>query len=321
VVSGLLFLKDLNLEKKLKVAKRVAVIGGGNTAIDAARSSIRLGAEKVYLIYRRIKEEMPGIPDEIKQAEEEGVRILYLITPVEIIGENGRVSQLRCAPLTLGERDVHGRRKPLSIPASSFSLEIDTVIVAIGQTPELSFLEQDSSLRVNRSKTLAIDSDTYATSAEGIFVAGDVVSGPTTVIEAIAGAKKAAISIDRYLKGELLKKNEGEEKVIISSEKVLKEKGFTERRERKKTSFISLETRRSTFGEVEKTFTKEEAIEEARRCLACSCGLGCGVCERICIYSAIEKIEGEYRIDNEKCDGCGLCVEVCPKENIRMVEA
>lgn len=320
VISGLSFLKDLNLGEKLKVAKKVAVIGGGNTAVDAARSSIRLEAEKVYLIYRRTKEEMPGIPDEIKQAEEEGVKILYLTTPVEIIGENGRVSQLRCVPLTLGERDVHGRRKPLSISASSFSLEIDTVIVAIGQTPELSFLEQDSSLPVNRSKTLAIDPDTYATSAEGIFAAGDVVSGPATVIEAIAGAKKAAISIDRYLKGKLLKKNQGEEEVIISPEKVLREKGFIKGKERKKTSVISLETRRSTFEEVEKTFTKEEAIEEARRCLACGCGLGCGICERICIYSTVERVGGQYRI-NDKCDGCGLCVEVCPKENIRMVEA
>jgi dihydroorotate dehydrogenase subfamily 1 len=320
VIPGSSFLKSLNLGKEIKVGKRVAVIGGGNTAVDAARCNIRLGAKEVYLIYRRTKEEIPAIFDEIEQAEEEGVKKLYLTAPVKIVGKNGRVSQLKCIPLVLGSTDTSGRRKPSRIPASCFSLEVDTVIVAIGQTPELSFLEQDSSLRVNRSKTLAIDSDTYATSAEGIFAAGDVVSGPATVIEVIAGAKKAAISIDRYLNDRLLRRNQNEEDVVISPEKVLREKGFVEPKERKISSFISLEMRRSTFEEVEKALTEEEAIEEAERCLACGCGLGCGVCEKVCIYSAIEKISGRYRVNNEKCDGCGLCVEVCPKENMRMVE-
>ena len=315
VIPGSSFLKNLNLGKEIKVGKRVAIIGGGNTAVDAARCCIRLGAKEVYLIYRRTKEEMPAILEGIKQAEEEGVKILYLTAPVKIVGENGRVSQLECIPLVLGSIDTSGRRKPSSISASCFSLEIDTVIVAIGQTPDLSFLEQ-----INQSGTLTADFDTYATNIEGIFAAGDVITGPATVIEAIAGGKKAAISIDRYLKGESLKVKQGEEEVIISAEKVLREKGFVEQKERKISSSISLEMRRSTFEEVEKTFTEEETVEEAGRCLACGCGFSCGICEKVCIYSAIEKIGGKYRVDDEKCDGCGLCVEVCPKENIRMVE-
>jgi len=319
VISGLSFLKDLNFGRKVKVGKRVAVIGGGNTAVDAARCSIRLGAEEVYLIYRRTREEMLAIPEEIEQAEEEGVKILYLTAPLEIIGNNGRVDELKCIPLVLGEKDGSGRRRPLSIPTSCFSLKMDTVIVAIGQAPNLSFLEKTNGFRINENGTLAVHPDTYATGVEGIFAAGDVVTGPATVIEAIAAGKKAALSIGRYLRGELLGGKKNEDKVVLSFEKVLKEKGFIERRERKRPSFLSPEIRRNTFKEVKRVFTEKQAIEEAKRCLACGCGLGCGICEKVCIYSAIEIVEGKYKVDNDRCDGCGLCVEVCPKGNIEMV--
>ena len=230
-------MKSLNLEKEIKIGKKVAVIGGGNTAVDAARCCIRLGVKEVHLIYRRTKEEMPAIFEGIKQAEEAAVKILYLTAPVEIVGKNGRVSQLKCIPLVLGSTNTSGRRKPSPIAASCFSLEIDTVIVAISQTPDLSFLEQ-----INQSGSLTVDFDSYATNIEGIFAAGDVVTGPATVIEAIAGGKKAAISIDRYLKGESLKMKQGEKEVIIPAEKVLREKGFVEPKKRKIPSFIPSST-------------------------------------------------------------------------------
>jgi len=320
VIDGLSFLKRLNLGKKVEIGKRVVITGGGNTAVDAARSSIRLGAEKVYLIYRRTKEEMPAILEEIEKAEEEGVKILYLTLPTKITGKDGKVGGVKCIPLVLNGMDRGGRRRPLSISASEFSLEIDTLIVAIGQSPDLSFLNEKGELRIAEDNTIVVNPTTYATSQAGIFAAGDVVKGSSSVIEAIAAGKKAAISINRYLKGELLKENGEGDKVVISPEKVLREKGFIEQKARVEISTLSIETRRSTFKEIERGLEKKEAIEEAKRCLACSCGLGCGICERVCIYSAIEKVKGEYRIDNEKCDGCGLCVEVCPKENIRMVE-
>jgi len=319
IVSGLSFLKNLNFGKKVKVGKKVAVIGGGNTAVDAARSSIRLGAKEVYLIYRRTKEEMPAIFEEIRQAEEEGVKILYLTTPTEIIGENGKVSKLRCTPLVLGEKDKDGRRKPLSIPTSFFSLKVDTVIVAIGQVPDLSFLKGIDNFNIKKNGTLFVCPETFATNIEGVFAGGDVVSGPATVIEAIAAGKRAAVSIDRYLKGKSLLE-EKEEQIIVSKEKALKDKGFIVQK-REKPSFVSLEMRKNTFKEVKNSFTEKEAIKEAKRCLACGCGLGCGVCERVCIYSAVERVNGKYKVDNEKCDGCGLCVEVCPKENIKLVSS
>ena len=320
VISGLSFLKNLNSGKKVRVGRKVAVIGGGNTAVDAARSSIRLGAKEVYLIYRRTMDEIPAILEETMQAEEEGVKILYLITPTEIIGENGKVSELKCIPLILGEKDKDGRRKPLSIPASSFSLKVDTVIVAIGQIPDLSFLKGIDDFNIKKNGTLFVYPETFATSVEGVFTGGDVVSGPATVIEAIAAGKRAAVSIDRYLKGKSLLKR-GEEEIIVSKEKALKDKGIVEEKKREKPSLISLEMRKNTFKEVKNSFTEKEAIKEAKRCLSCGCGLDCGVCERVCIYSAVERVNGKYKVNNEKCDGCGLCVEVCPKENIKLVSS
>lgn len=318
VMDGLSFLKRVNLGRKVEIGKRVAIIGGGNTAVDAARSSIRLGAEKVYLIYRRTKEEMPAIAEEIEKAEEEGAKILYLTLPAKIMDKNGKVGGVKCIPLVLNGMDRGGRRKPSPISASEFSLEIDTLIVAIGQSPDLSFSNEKRELKIAEDNTIVVNPTTYATSQAGIFAAGDVVKGSSSIIEAIAAGKKAAISINRYLKGQSLKENgEGEE--VVSVERVLKEKGFVEQKARVEISALPIEKRRSTFREIEKVLEEKEAIQEAKRCLACSCGLGCGICEKVCIYSAIERVGGGYRI-NDKCDGCGLCVEICPKGNIRMVE-
>ncbi len=321
VMDGLSFLKRVNLDKQVEVGKRVAIIGGGNTAVDAARSSIRLGAKEVYLIYRRTKEEMPAIPKEIERAEEEGVKILYLTLPREITGKNGRVNGLKCVPLVLDEIDAEGRRKPLPISASEFLLKIDTLIVAMGQSPDLSFLDEERELKIGEDNSIVVNPITYATSQPGIFAAGDVVKGSSSVIEAIAVGKRVAISMHRYLQGESLREDHQIEEVIVSANKVLKEKGFVEQKKRVRISTLPIERRRSTLREIERVLEEKEAIQEAKRCLACSCGLGCGICEKVCIYSAIERVGGRYGIDAERCDGCGLCIEVCPKENIKMVRA
>ena len=321
VMDGLSFLKKVNLGKKVEIGKRVAIIGGGNMAVDVARSSIRLGAKEVYLLYRRTKEEMPAILEEVERAEEEGVKILYLTLPAQIIGKNGKVSDVKCIPLVLDGMNIGGRRKPLPISASQFSLEIDALVVAIGQSPDLSFLNEKRELKIveNKNNSIMVNPITYATIQAGIFAAGDVVEGPSSVIEAIAAGKKAAISIHRYLQGKSLKESEEREKVVVSTEKVLKEKGFTEQKARIEISTLPIEKRCNTFKEIGEVLEEKEAIQEAKRCLACSCGLGCGICERICIYSAVERVGSKYRINN-KCDGCGLCAEICPKENIRMVK-
>ncbi|TET48327.1 FAD-dependent oxidoreductase, partial [Candidatus Aerophobetes bacterium] len=312
VMDGLSFLKRVNLDKQVEVGKRVAIIGGGNTAVDAARSSIRLGAKEVYLVYRRTKEEMPAIPKEIERAEEEGVKILYLTLPTEITGKNGRVNGLKCVPLVLDEIDAEGRRKPLPISASEFLLKIDTLIVAMGQSPDLSFLDEERELKIGEDNSIVVNPITYATSQPGIFAAGDVVKGSSSVIEAIAAGKRAAVSMHRYLQGESLREDHQIDEVIVSANKVLKEKGFVEQKKRVEISTLPIERRRSTLREIERVLEEKEAIQEAKRCLACSCGLGCGICEKVCIYSAIERVGGRYGIDAERCDGCGLCVEVCP---------
>ncbi|RLE08308.1 hypothetical protein DRJ00_06550, partial [Candidatus Aerophobetes bacterium] len=231
------------------------------------------------------------------------------------------VKELECVPLVMGERDASGRRRRLSIPGTSFSLEVDTVSVAIGQVPDLSILGKDKGFKVNEDGTLAVHPATYATGVQGVFAAGDVISGPSTVIEAIAGAKRAALSIDRYLKGKPLIEDQQEHEVVIPFQEVLRHRGFPEQRERKVPSSLSHQLRRNTFQEIRKAFTEEEAVQEAKRCLACGCGLGCGVCEKVCIYSAVKRQGGRYRVDPERCDGCGLCAELCPKGNIKMVKS
>lgn len=319
VIPGLSFLKDLSFGKQTKVGRKVAVIGGGNAAVDAARCSLRLGAEEAYVVYRRTREEMPAIPEKVKQAEEEGVKMVYLQSPLEIVETDGRVSGLRCVPLVLGEKDEGGRRGPLLIAASCFSLKVDAVIVSISQVPDLSLLKETDGFQISENGTLAVHPTTFAAGVEGIFAAGDLVTGPATVIEAIAAGKRVAISIDRYLKGEPLQKGEVEGEMAIPFEQILREKGFVGPEEKKKPSFVPPEIRKATFEEVERALGEQEAVEEARRCLSCGCGLGCGICEKICIHSAIDRVGSKYQVNSDSCDGCGLCVEVCPKENIKMV--
>ncbi len=267
VMDGLSFLKRVNLDKQVEVGKRVAIIGkrvaiigGGNTAVDAARSSIRLGAKEVYLIYRRTKEQMPAIPKEIERAEEEGVKILYLTLPTEITGKNGRVNGLKCVPLVLDEIDAEGRRKPLPISASEFLLKIDTLIVAMGQSPDLSFLDEERELRIGEDNSIVVNPITYTTSQPGIFAAGDVVKGSSSVIEAIAAGKRVAISMHRYLQGESLREDHQIDEVIVSANKVLKEKGFVEQKKRVEISTLPIERRRSTLREIERVLEEKEVI-------------------------------------------------------------
>ena len=197
VVHALEFLWNANLGKIKTIGENVVVIGGGNVAVDAARTALELEAKEVTILYRRSKEEMPANPWEVKEAEEAGVKIEFLVAPKKILGENGKVSAIECIHMELGEPDETGRRKPIPVEGSEFKREADMVILAIGETPDIGFLPKE--IELNENGTVWVNPVTMETSLKGVFAGGDVVSGPATVIEAIAAGKRAAESIKKHL--------------------------------------------------------------------------------------------------------------------------
>jgi len=210
VYSANEFLTRVNLMKAYKfpeydtpinVGKKVAVVGAGNVAMDSARSALRLGAEKVYIVYRRTEQEMPARIDEIHHAKEEGIEFHLLTSPIEIVGdESGEVKKLICLKNELGEPDDSGRRRPVPVEGSEFELEMDTVIIAIGNGPNPVLLDTIEGLELNRWGNIKADEETYRTNIEDIFAGGDIVTGAATVIAAMGAGKQAARSIDKYLK-------------------------------------------------------------------------------------------------------------------------
>jgi NADH-quinone oxidoreductase subunit F len=261
VMDGVSFLREINMGNKVRVGDRIAVIGGGNVAIDASRSALRLGAKEATIIYRRTRDEMPASEEEIEEALLEGVRIAFLAAPIRIERKNGAV-ELICSRMELGAVDESGRRRPVPIKGSEFSLTFDTLIAAIGQVPEVS---EKFGLPLGKGNTIQVDADTLATAIEGVFAGGDAVTGPATVIEAIAAGKQAAISIDKYLGG-----NGAIEETLASPEEVeiLPE---IEEGEKHRISMptLTLSERLGSFAEVELGLGEEMAIEEAKRCLRC----------------------------------------------------
>jgi len=261
VKGGISFLRDVSLGKEVELGNRVAIIGGGNAAIDSARTALRLGAEEVTIIYRRTRAEMPASPEEIEGALVEGVNIHFLAAPSSIISQNGEL-QLECIRMKLGAVDASGRQRPEPIKGSEFTMGFDTIIAAIGQRPQV---PASFGLPTGRGNTIQVDPDTLATGKEGIFAGGDAVSGPATVIEAIAAGRQAAISIDKYLGGkgiidETLAPPEGEVAPVEEAE---------EEKRRPPIPTLPLEQRLSSFANVELGLSEGAAIEEAKRCLRC----------------------------------------------------
>ncbi len=197
---GVEYLRRVNLHQEMELGRRVAVIGGGNVAMDCARSSLRLGIEEVYLVYRRSRAEMPANEAEIVAAEEEGIIFNLLANPTRILAEDGRVVGMECIRMELGEPDSSGRRSPVPVKGSEFILDVDMIVPAIGQVADLSFLTEGSGVEITKRGAVAADPLTMATSAPGVFAAGDAVLGARTVIEAIASANKAVEAIDSYLR-------------------------------------------------------------------------------------------------------------------------
>jgi len=287
------FLREVNLGGKIKVGDRVAVIGGGNAAIDSARTSLRLGAKEVIIIYRRTQAEMPASPEEIEGAIEEGVKIHFLAAPSRVTRQDGRVS-LECIRMKLGAMDATGRRRPEPIAGSEFTMDFDTVVAAIGQRPDV---PASFELPTGRGNTLQVHRDTLATSKEGIFAGGDAVTGAATVIQAIAAGRQAATSIDRYLGGS------GDiEETLAPTEEIAPRAGGPREGWRVELPTLPLDQRLGSFAGVELSLSEELAVDEAKRCMRCDLA-----------YEA-EKFE----LDTRKCIFCGLCVESCPYEALYM---
>jgi len=201
VVHVVDFLREANLGREVKVGKKTAVIGGGSSAMDAVRTARRLGAD-AFIVYRRAREQMPADEAEIEEAEEEGIVFNFLTNPERVLGKDGQMTGLECLRMELGEPDESGRRRPVPVEGSEFIIKADMMIQAISQRPDISWLDEDSKLKTTRWQTFEVDAETNETSVPGIFAAGDAVTGPATIVEAIADARKAAQGILTYLEQE-----------------------------------------------------------------------------------------------------------------------
>jgi NADH-quinone oxidoreductase subunit F len=270
LIYGLGFLRDVKVGKSVQVGRRVAVLGGGNTALDGARTARRLGADEVHIYYRRSREEMPVTAREYHEAVDEGIEFHFLTNPTRIVHENWQVKGLECIQMELGEADETGRRRPVPIEGTEFFVEADTVIPAVGQAPDLSFLPEDTKLERARWGALQVSSNTLATNIPGIFAGGDFVTGPTTVIQAIAAGRRAALAIDKYFRGDDTPVEIRDEKCAIDHEvEMAADQEELEERQRVEIPMLPPERRIKGFMEVESGYTEEQAMEEAKRCLRC----------------------------------------------------
>ena len=286
VVHGIDFLRAINLGEEVTVGKKVAVVGGGNAAIDAARTLLRTGAEEVNIIYRRSRKEMPANEAEIEEAENEGIKLHLLCNPVRLVGDGGRITHMECIRMKLGEPDASGRRRPIPVEGSEFMMEVDMVIPAIGQSPNAEFIGEKVGLKRARNGTLNVDHITLETGIAGVFAGGDAVTGPASAVEALAAGRKAAISIDRYLSGEELRKDR-EDEWIKPKELAVTTKGV-EKKPRVRMPTLDVSGRGRNFTEVDKGFSQEEAISEAKRCLSCAGCCECMSCVTACEAKAID---------------------------------
>jgi len=275
------FLERTNSGDHKKPGRKVIIIGGGNSAIDASRTALRLGCDEVYIVYRRSRKEMPANVSEIEEAEKEGVKIRYLSAPVRILGKNGRVTGMECIKMRLGEPDASGRRRPVPLEGSEFIIEADTIIPAISQKPDITFLPKDHEFKLTKWDTFEVDPVTFATNISGFFAGGDAVSGPSTVIDAITHGHFAAQAIDRYLSHKDLKKR-------IAPPAEVREWGFRleiegeKPIERNPIPKLSIDRRLDSWDEVDLCFTEEQAIAEAKRCLRCGPCIECQECVSGC---------------------------------------
>ena len=267
VLDALEFLQDVNLGREVKIGNRVIVIGGGNSAIDAARVAKRLGKD-TRIFYRRTKVEMPAIKSEIEEAIHEGIDIQILSAPTQVLSSNGKIEAIVCTRMELGDIDSSGRRRPVPIPGSEFRVEVDTLLLAISQEPDVSVLNGNG-LNISKWNTIEVDQSTLLTNVEGIFAGGDVVTGPNTVTEAMAHGKIAAQMIDKYIRGEKLERKYEVTRPAVHVKAFELSEEETKSLKRPEMPSKPLTQRIGNFDEVELGFTEADAIIEAKRCLRC----------------------------------------------------
>ncbi|MEW6671199.1 MAG: NAD(P)-binding protein [Thermodesulfobacteriota bacterium] len=289
VFNAVDFLREINLGGRNRPGKDVAVIGGGNVAIDAARIAKRLGCDSVTVVYRRTRNEMPAYPEEIRDALAEGIQIHYLTAPVGIVGDNGVVSGLKCIKTELGAPDASGRRRPVPVEGSEFLIECDAIIGATGQRIDGDWIAAEKGPDLTRRGTIAVDPHTMQTSLAHIFAAGDAVTGPASVVEAVAAGRKAVEAIDRYLNDENLE----EYAQILAAEEAPGQDWQeipenTYRRKRSQPAHLAAAHRSTSFDEVNGGFSEEQARQEADRCLNCGICSECMECVRVCEANAID---------------------------------
>ncbi|MBU0545514.1 MAG: FAD-dependent oxidoreductase [Proteobacteria bacterium] len=330
VITAIRLLRQVALGDRRVPGKRVIVVGGGNVAIDAARTCLRLGSEQVTIAYRRTRNEMPADVEEVEQAEEEGVHLELLTIPVEIIGEGSRLTGLKCLRARLIKIDGNDRMVPKPVEGSEFILEADTVIRAIGQRVDTDCLAAVEDLKWTRRNTLAVNMVTMETSVPGVFAAGDAVTGPATVIEAIGGGKRAAEAIDRYLTGLPQPKLPP---VPVRRGRIdwIEVPATTKMSLRRpEMPLLNIDRRRTIFQQVELGYSENQVREEGRRCLRCDICLRCGRCVEICRdkmgVNALKMgyldfdhpVTTDFRYTQEVCILCGACAANCPTGAMRI---
>lgn len=337
VLSGIEFLKNFGLRKKIDIYGRVVVVGGGNTAIDCARTALRLGVQEVILLYRRTQNEMPANEAEIEEALHEGVQMKFLVAPTRVIVSEGRLRGLECLKMELGEPDSSGRRSPRPIRGSEFVVDCDFVISAIGQSTTVAdlvsgkipgFLPLGEVLNLTRWQTIQVNEQTFETSVEGVFAGGDVVTGAATAIEAIAAGRKAAYAMTQYVltgvaRPEPVQFNSRKDTFAAVSVTDLRSQAA---RPRRKMPVLPVAERVRSFAEVEQGYAAEDLHEEVQRCLECGClalfecdlrryGTEYGVDVRRFLGEAnrhaVDSTHPLIELDPNKCILCGRCVRVC----------
>ncbi len=328
VLGGIDFLRRMQSPEPPKIYGTVVVVGGGNTAVDAARTSLRIGAEKVVILYRRTMKEMPAHQMEIDAAAEEGVEMRFLSAPVSIVAKDGRLKALRCIRMELGEPDASGRRSPVPIKGSEHDLPAAFVISAIGQDIDLATIDKESGLKTTRQKAIVVDKESFTTSIPGVFAGGDVITGPAVAIDAIAHGRAAASAIDEYIR---TGKTSSAAKGFVSRKEAfgeIPESDFlhVQRIEKERMNELPVKERTGSQVEVEVGFTESQVINEAGRCLECGCQayFDCDLRKYATAFGVdISRFIGNTRqhrvdathpfitLDPNKCINCGRCVRTC----------
>ncbi len=338
VIEGVKFLRSINSGEKVRLGKKVAVIGGGNTAIDCARTARRTGVKDITVIYRRSRIEMPALTEDIEFMEREGIGIEFLAAPVRLISGKGRVSGIECARMKLGSRDSSGRRKPVPVKGSEFVIPVDTVISAVGQVPDVEFVKE-LGVAFGRRGVIEISNDTMATNVEGVFAGGDCAGVNAFVADAIASGKTGALAIACFLEGKNFRKEFLDHRIADQQSFSFRHfmgqgNNFINLKEiapydrintlcfthRARNNSIDLKTEEciSGFNEVSHGVIESRMKDEISRCFNCGICTQCDLCFLLCPDVSLKKRKDGYDVNKNYCKGCGICASTCPRNVIDM---